>query len=390
MKGRHNPNKNILLTGGRGPAVLDLARQLHLAGHTLTMAESHHIHFCRYSNSIERHAIVPHPSQNEEGFITGLLDLIERHQIDVLIPGYDEGFIISKNKARFPDTVKVFVEETNTIDTLNNKYSFIQLLQSLGLNAPHSVLIHDADELKRVLQSGEFTLPCIVKSIYSAGGLMAKTVREDTSLDELELRYPCIAQKMIPGRVWSTYSVVHEGRMTFFVSYYPLYVTRENGAAICFKTEFNQGIFDVVKKLVEGTQYSGQIGFDIIEHPDGSLWPIECNPRITSGAHMSRCVDDFADCLLDSNMPLRMVPDNQKVQLSRLSMLRILSQPLHTDLKTWWRHFIQSKDVLFDPQDMLPALSMPLVGLLFFHQYIKYKKSAEENIFLNIDPSDLA
>lgn len=385
MKGQLKHNKKILLTGGRGPAVLDLARQLNKAGHTLVMAESHRIYFSRFSNAIKHHASIPNPSLDEEGFIRGLLSLIEHHQIDYLIPGYDEGFFIAKHKSRFPESVKIFVENANTIDTLNNKFKFIQLLKQLDVNAPHSVFIRDKDELKKVLTRGEFSRPCIVKSVYSAGGLMAKTVRENTDLDALEMDYPCIVQAMIPGRVWSTFSVAHEGKMTFFVSYYPLYTFRENGAAICFKTEFSEGVFNAVQKMIQGTNYSGLIGFDIIESPDGSFWPIECNPRITSGAHMARTVDNFSECVLNPSSSLKTVPDDKYVQLSRMSMIRILFHPLPTDFKTWFKHFIQSKDALFDLRDIKPAFTMPLVGLLFFHQYLKYKKSPEANIFLNIN-----
>jgi predicted ATP-grasp superfamily ATP-dependent carboligase len=235
------------------------------------------------------------------------------------------------------------------------------------------------------LSSAEFERPCIAKSIYSAGGLMAKTIRENTDLNQVKINYPCIIQKMIPGRVWSTFSVAHEGKMTYFVSYYPLHTFRENGAAICFKTQYDQRVYAVVKKMIQGTNYSGLIGFDIIEHPDGSLWPIECNPRITSGAHMASTVDNFAACILDSATSLRTVPDNKIVQLSRASMIRILFSPLSTSLRTWFKHFIQAKDVLFDFKDIKPTLGVPLVGLLFFHQYVKHKKAAEENIFLNID-----
>lgn len=388
MKRKLPHSKNILLTGGRGPAVLDLARQLNNAGHELTMAESRKIYFCRFSNAIKHHALIPHPSENEEGFIQALLDLVQKNQIDWLIPGYDEGFFIAKHKARFPKTCTVFVENAQTIDVLNNKYKFMQLLKEIKANAPHSVLLRNPEELKQVLSTNEFARPCIVKSVYSAGGLLARTVRENTDLDQINIKYPCIAQQMIPGRVWSTYSVVHEGKITFFVSYYPLYVFRENGAAICFKTEYHSKVYDLVEKIVQATQYSGQLGFDIIEHPDGSLWPIECNPRITSGAHMARTVNNFADCVLDSSTDLKTAPDNKYVQLSRMSMLRILFHPLPTDLKTWFKHFVESDNALFDPKDMKPALTMPLVGLLFFHQYLKYKKSPEDNIFLNVDWSD--
>lgn len=385
MKRKQLHKKNILLTGGRGPAVLDLARQLHQAGHRLIMAESSRIYFARFSNAINVHELVPNPALDEEGFIKALLDLVERHQIDYLIPGYDEGFYIAKHKNRFPNTVNVFVEEAAIIDSLNNKFKFIQVLDNLNLNAPYSVLVRTREKLKEVLSGDEFARPCIAKSIYSAGGLMAKTIREETDVDALDINFPCIVQSMIPGRVWSTFSVAHEGKMTYFVSYYPLHTFRENGAAICFKTEYNQGVYDTVKRIIQGTNYSGLIGFDIIEKEDGTLWPIECNPRITSGAHLARTVNNFASCVLDPSTSLRTVPDDQIVQLSRASMLRILCAPLKTSFISWLKDFIRAKDVLFDRKDIKPTLGIPLVGILFFHQYIKYKKAAEENIFLNID-----
>jgi predicted ATP-grasp superfamily ATP-dependent carboligase len=366
--------------------MLDIARQLHQAGHTLTMAESCPLYFCRFSNAIHRHARIPHPTENEEGFIQGLLDLVDRHQIDFLIPGYDEGFFISKHKARFPASVTVMVEEASTIDVLNNKFKFMQLMARLNIVAPYTVLTKNTEELKKVLDSTEFNRPCIVKSIYSAGGLMAKTVRENTNIDTLGIKFPCIVQQMIPGRVWSTYSIAHKGHLTFFVSYYPLHVFRENGAAICFETKLHPGIFEIVKKIVEATDYTGQIGFDIIEYEDGSLWPIECNPRVTSGAHLANRVNNFSDCLLDPSTHLKVVADNQGVQLSRLSMIRILLQSkLPGGVSAWFKNFIHSRDVLFNRSDIKPALTLPLIGLLFFHQYVKYKKCPEENIFLNKD-----
>lgn len=385
MAKKTDNNKKILLTGGRGPAVLDLARQLHRAGHTVYMAESRSIYFCRFSNTIKAHAVIPHPAKDETGFIQGLVSLIEKYDIDYLIPGYDEGFFVAKHKNSFPSSTTVFVENAETIDILNNKFKFIEHMQKLGIGAPHSEHIKNEDELKQVFAAQKFEKPYILKSIYSAGGLMAKTIRENTQLEDIKINFPCIAQKMIPGRVWSTYSVVHQGRMTFFVNYYPLYTFRENGAAICFETQFSLPVFELVKKIVKEMNYTGQIGFDIIEHPDGSLWPIECNPRVTSGAHLAKTVENFADCLLNPDSPLRIPEDDKRVQLSRLSMLRILTMPLPTDFKTWTKHFLGAEDVLFDAKDIMPAVSMPLVGLLFFHQYLKYKKSAEENIFLNID-----
>jgi len=63
---------NILLTGGRAPAALELARVFHRAGHTVFMAESLRGHLSQPSNAIKANFVVPAPRQNGDAFIVPL------------------------------------------------------------------------------------------------------------------------------------------------------------------------------------------------------------------------------------------------------------------------------------------------------------------------------
>ena len=56
--------KRVLLTGGRAPATLDLARHLHHAGCEVFVAESVRYPICRGSNSIKELIMVPSPLQS--------------------------------------------------------------------------------------------------------------------------------------------------------------------------------------------------------------------------------------------------------------------------------------------------------------------------------------
>ena len=53
------------------------------------------------------------------------------------------------------------------------------------------------------------------------------------------------------------------------------------------------GIRIYVEELLASLRFTGMIGLDIIEAQDGSLWPIEANPRATSGVHLF--ADDGTD-----------------------------------------------------------------------------------------------
>jgi short-subunit dehydrogenase involved in D-alanine esterification of teichoic acids len=59
---------NILLTGGRAPVTLDLARAFHRAGHTVFMAESLRGHLSQPSNAVKAHFVVPAPRQELRRF----------------------------------------------------------------------------------------------------------------------------------------------------------------------------------------------------------------------------------------------------------------------------------------------------------------------------------
>lgn len=380
-----NTNIKVLLTGGRGPAVLDFARRFSQENISVYMAESRLIQYCRFSNAIKKNIRVPDPVIDEEGFISGLINIIERFKIDWLLPGYDEVYFIAKHKHRFPEGVKILCDDVKTIDQLNNKYKFMQLLKENDLHSAQTVYLDNAQTLHEVMTNQHFPRPCVIKSIYSAGGVRVKSIDEQTDADAVDVKFPCIAQARIPGRVWSTYSIAHEGRMTFFCSYYPLYVFRENGAAICFKSQHHPGVFELVRLLIEKTGYTGQIGFDVIERADGTLWAIESNPRITSGIHLTLPSSHFCEAVLNPNAPLHIMTEERMVQISRMSMIRVLFHRPQSSFKTWLKYFAQAKDVLFDWHDPLPSFVIPIIGFFYMKQYLTYKKPPEDNIFLNVD-----
>ena len=79
-------NTNILLTGGRAPVTLELARLFSGAGHRVFVADSLPHHLCSYSRSVFKNFLVPPPRFDPTGFIDALVDIIETEKIDLLIP----------------------------------------------------------------------------------------------------------------------------------------------------------------------------------------------------------------------------------------------------------------------------------------------------------------
>lgn len=59
----------ILITGGRTPLALDLARHFHNAGHEIYVAETSKLHICRFSNTVTDSFVVPSPRFDSDEFI---------------------------------------------------------------------------------------------------------------------------------------------------------------------------------------------------------------------------------------------------------------------------------------------------------------------------------
>ena len=77
-----NTKSRILLTGGRAPVTLDLARRFKQYGYEVYVAESISYHLCRYSNSVKKSFLVPSPANYKSEYINELSSLIKKYKND--------------------------------------------------------------------------------------------------------------------------------------------------------------------------------------------------------------------------------------------------------------------------------------------------------------------
>lgn len=377
--------KKVLLTGGRAPAVLDMARQFHDFGHEVYVAESTHIHFCKSSFAVKQSFKVPHPVAEEAAYIDALVNLCKTHRIDILMPNYLEIYPIARQKHRFPPHTTVFCDDIQTIDTLNNKEKFMRLCQDLGVRTPTTELITDKQVYIDRINRAHIKYPHVIKAVYCAGGMKTLTIRSPEQARTMPLVAPFLMQDFIDGRVWSTYGIAHEGRFTCHAGYYPWYTFRENGGAVCFEAHDNLALLAFIQKIVSAIAFTGQLGFDVMEQKDGTLFAIECNPRITSGVHLMRGNLDLMSKIADPQALFEHVSHTDPLQLTFASMLTIMNTQKHSDFKTWLYYLMRSHDVVINWNDPGPAFLMPLIGYQYLKDYIKNNKRPEENIFMDVN-----
>jgi predicted ATP-grasp superfamily ATP-dependent carboligase len=360
---------NILLTGGRAPAALELARAFHRAGHTVFMAESLRGHLSQPSNAIRANFVVPAPRQEEDAFINALKKIIGENKIDLLIPTCEEIFHVAMRCEELPCTV--FVESISKLDQLHNKWKFIINAVEAGLSIPETMLVTTLDTLFHAYAHWQELVLKPIYSRFAARTLILPSLKQASSTLTFDIDAPWIAQGYIRGTEICTYSICHNGHITAHTAY-PSAFTAGQGATIVFQHIDNPAIFNWIKTFAIENNFTGQIAFDFVQTAEGQIYALECNPRATSGVHLLASHPQFVEAFVNPQMDCITPIDNGSYMLSLAMLIYGLPAALKKNrFKQWLKIFFTSNDVILDSKDPMPFL-------LQFRSLLSYMKLARE------------
>lgn len=416
IKDRAEPEKNamdkcvidkpvtVLLTGGRAPCTLELARALHKAGHRVLAAESVRHHLCRVSRAVERSFAVPGPNGNAAAFVEALEEIVIRERVEVLIPTCEEIFYVAQGLERLGRYCRVWAAPIEELRELHDKWRFVQLARRLGLSVPPSRLIQSREEWLacasdkdhesiRDMDEGLVLKPAYSRfasrvlildkrqeeereksgkpesSGHTGGysGLMRRNLEENLPQD-LSPEAPWVLQRRIEGRHICTYSVALEGKLVAHAAYPSVYRVG-HGATVHFEPVEHEAAEAWVRRLVQATGFTGQIAFDFIEEADGRLYALECNPRATSGLHLfGRQAKGLAQVFVQPRSALQEGVVRPAGSGSRMLTVPMLAAGLGVvrslaGLREWARAIRRGRDAVFSMSDVRPAMEQALVLL---------------------------
>ena len=361
---------NILLTGGRAPATLELARAFHKAGHTVFMAESLRGHLSQPSNAIKANFMVPAPRQEKEAFLVALRKIIIENSIDLLIPTCEEVFYVAMGREQFP--CAVFIESIRKLNTIHNKWTFAINAVEQELSVPETMLINTMDDMLHAYAHWKEIVFKPAYSRFAARTLIMPPLKQATSTLTFNPKSPWVAQGYLKGKEICTYSIVHNGHITAHTAY-PSTFTAGQGAAIAFQHIDHPAIFEWVKTFVKKNQFTGQIAFDFVETPDGQIYALECNPRATSGVHLLASHPRFVEAFLNPQLNCITPHDDHSYMLSTAMLIYGLPAAIRKkQFINWLKTFFTSSDVILDFKDPLPLL-------LQFRSILNYLRLARKN-----------
>jgi hypothetical protein len=358
---------NILLTGGRAPVALELARAFHRAGHTVFMAESLRGHLSQPSAAVKENFVVPAPRQETRAFLAALKKIIEQNHIDLLIPTCEEVFHIAKGLNTLP--CRVFTEPLAKLDSFHNKWKFALAASECGLRVPDSILVQDEGDLMHAFAHWKGLVLKPAYSRFASQTLILPQLRD--VLSALTYDSDWVAQDFIDGQQFCTYSVCQNGRVTAHATY-PTIFTAGQGATIAFEYVEHPTIFNWVREFVERYNVTGQMSFDFIQSPDGQVYALECNPRATSGVHLLASHPQFVESFFNEAKGCISPLEDKQILASAMLVYALPTALQKNKLRSWAKTFFTSNDVIWDTKDPLPFL-LQLRSLLF------YLKLAREN-----------
>uniref|UniRef100_A0ACD5GVY9 ATP-grasp domain-containing protein n=1 Tax=Desertifilum tharense IPPAS B-1220 TaxID=1781255 RepID=A0ACD5GVY9_9CYAN len=292
------------------------------------------------------------PRFDPQGFINALIEIIHQEKIDFLIPTCEEIFYIASGLSSLTPYCQVFVEPLEKLNDLHNKWAFIQKVEALGLPTPKTWFLQTPEDLKEILER-----PVILKPVYSRFAsnvhLLTQPISTIPNLD-LHPQKNWVAQEFITGKQYCTYSIAHQGQLTAHAAY-PVEYTAKKGSCIYFKSIEHPQLLAWVKTFVQAEQFTGQIAFDFIQAEDGTVYPLECNPRAISAIHLFQSSDKLEQAFLNSKNPL-VQPQPQKSSMLAMAMILygLLPAIAANQFQDWFRKFTTSQDVILQLSDPMP------------------------------------
>ena len=362
--------KRILITGARVPVSIDLSRRFHAAGHKVFLCDSVRFPIGRFTNQQQSFYRVPSPRHDTAGFIFEVNRIIDKHQIDLVIPTTEECFYLSAHREEL--RCACLIESLPLLESLHNKFTFSQTYENEFASMPRTDLITGANQLHMYMpQSTDF----VFKPVYSRfadSTLISPAARKLSSLN-FESAQSWVAQEKLEGTEVSSFSLANKGRLLAHSSYTTPYRAGQ-GAGIFFEPFEHFGILNYVEAFLRQTNFTGQIGFDFILDAEDHPWVIECNPRATSGIHLfasdSKLIEAYLSVLDSPTTAHNYLRDEYADYVPMSSDIRMVGAAMpfwgffESIMQRKPRKFIQdfwlAKDVLTAENDRKPLLGFPL------------------------------
>lgn len=338
----------VLLTLGRLPKALDLARSFHAAGWRVVVAEPFRRHLAGASNAVARSVQVTAPATDRAAYLHDLLRVVEAEAVDLVVPVSEEVLHVAALHGRLPARTRLFAMPQDVVLAAHDKGRFAAQSAGLGLSVPRTHPL-GSDEAAALAAEQDV----VVKPLHACSGRGVRIIPRGSALPAADA--PAIVQARIEGTERSTCSLAHDGVVSGTVVYQG--VMQSGSVSIAFERVDDPQIEAFVRDYAAATRWTGFLSFDFMLDRQRRPFAIECNPRTTSGLHFF-AAEDLARAVLDPAHPLRHRPQPRLQQFYSCLTETQLSIFRGGRFLPKLRALVTTPDVTWSARDPMPFLTM--------------------------------
>lgn len=342
----------VLLTLGRLPKALDLARGFSRAGCRVLVADPFGRTLTGASRHVAREFAVPAPSAGKAAYCAAIAQIVKDEGVDLVVPVSEETMHVAFARDLLGPGVRLFTMPPDQVIALHDKAEFVRMAQALGLGVPETQALGTPEALA-LAQGGDV----VVKPVFSCSGRGMRIVRCGGGLPAADPATPTIVQRFVEGQEFSSCTIAHDGRSIATIVYRGTVMA--GSVAISFERVERPAISDWIETFVRANGWSGFIAFDFIVDAAGTVRAIECNPRATSALHFWEA-EDIARAVLDpaGSKLVRVRPQRHLQQFYACLTEAQLAMFRRKGFKDQLKRLFSTRDVSWDRSDPWPFLSM--------------------------------
>ncbi len=350
----------VLVTSSRNTFALDAIRKLGSTGHTVVASDTYAGAIGNHSRYLTAHEVTASPRFETDAFIHDINDIVERYEIDLIVPTFEEVFYLAARAADLAPGVRLYAGRFDKLARLHDKASFQRLVEAAGVPIPETVVAtDDASLTEAIARFPRF----FARAAFSRGGvgLLTNTGPLAGKVEVSDCHptpdQPWLVQPFVDGPMVCTYSTIVDGRVTSHCTYRaPEQWAHSTG--ITFLAVDSTVTLDYTQRIVDALDpgFSGQLSFDFVDN-DGELFAIECNPRPTNGIILLGA-QEFSAALVGEGDGIAVVEPGVEREVKLAVLADCFEEPLR-HLPTSLHDLIHVRDIGAQWHDSLAMMWSP-------------------------------
>ena len=225
-------------------------------------------------------------SENTDDLMNEIIGIIKKERIDVLVPSsFGCIKITSKHREQFQKYADVMpTPKLETIDELDNKYSFFKFCKKNSIAHPVSFLLSQVSDLRKI-ESNPIQYPVIVKPVLGSG---EKGLEIFQNFDDMRKFYenksastslPALVQEYFEGEDIDFNGFGVDGEIKAWSVMHTTFYDKATSFRLTDYTEHNE-VKELGFDIVKYSKFSGPLNIDMrIRNSDNKVFLIEVNPR---------------------------------------------------------------------------------------------------------------